>query len=249
MGSAENSCAHRSCAKDVEVVTENMVENDQDSTAGSDAETAAVTVEDGPAEKKRRNVTPPMEKAIREVLARVARGLRHNYKAIAAANGVTWQSLQSNVCRANSGKLVLSEPKTIEEKAVNKRVELGRSLALLTRVERLLNDTLQSLVLKAEHWNRKGKLHAYRDLGIPAVVADLASVTRLQQQKEQGYLAILEADSREKKAKSATDVQSEVMRDGLTDDERAREALKRKLAEKAAAAEAVTLEVLPDADA
>jgi hypothetical protein len=182
-------------------------------------------------EKKPMGMRPNTERAVREVLDRKKAGLSPSYKDVARRNGVSWRSLKTAVSKVLAGELHLGLPTDIEEMHIDAGVEMQRSLRLLNEMEQFCNDALEGLLKQARHFSGRGKLLAYRDLGIPLVIQDLHKVTALKIKKEEGYMAILDKLNAEKRAKAPmADIQAEVVRsDPQSMQVRAREALMRQI--------------------
>lgn len=184
---------------------------------------------DPPPNKDHRwSLRPQTQAAVMEVIERRRQGLRPAYKLVAIRHGVSEKSLRSAVSRVTTGQVKLA-PTSAEEIAIDKSLEMGRTLNSLDMLEQLLNTSLEGMVRKARVYADKGKPLAYRDMGVMLVVGDLAKINALRQQKEQGYLAILQKLQKEKQAKSAVaDVEGVVVSSStMTDELRAAAALRR----------------------
>lgn len=188
-----------------------------------------------PEPKKKIKLRPKMRDAVLEVLERRRMRLPASHRSVALRHGVAASSLKSTMSRYNAGEVDLGTPETAEEMHIDKAVEMRRSLAILDRLESLLNDTLEGLVERAHKFSQKGKLLAYREMGIPWVLADMRAIAGLRNLKEQGFMAILEKAMKEKQAKSAIDISSEKI-ESLSDEQRAAQALRRRIEESAQAA-------------
>jgi hypothetical protein len=178
-------------------------------------------------DKKPLGMRPNTERAVREVLDRQRANLSPAYKDVARRNGISHRALKTMVSKVKNGEAVLGLPTDLEEMQIDAGVEMQRTLRLLGELEHFCNDALEGLLKQARHYTARGKVLAYRDLGIPEVIGDLKQIANLRRTKEEGYMAILEKVNRERQVKSAVaDVHTEVFRsDSTSASLKAREAL------------------------
>lgn len=191
----------------------------------SETEQPSPNFDPEPQKDRRWSLRPNTQAAVLEVLERRRQGLRPAYRMVAIRHGVTENALRTSVSRVTTGQVKLA-PTTAEEIAVDKSIEMGRTLNSLDMLEQMLNSSLEGMIRRSRVYCDKGKPLAYRDMGVMLVVGDLAKINQLRQQKEQGYMAILQKLQKEKTAKaSVADVESEVVT--MTDELRAAAALRR----------------------
>ena len=182
--------------------------------------------------KKKLHLQPKTQAALIEVLERRRMRLSPNYKGVALRHGISWRSLKLAWSKFDSGLIELGHPTEPEDIAVDAQTELKRTLCSLAVLERLLNDSLAALIVRAQQYMARGKLLAYRDMGIPLILHDLKTLSQLRNIKEEGFMAILQKSLQEKDAKAAVaDVPSEKI-ETHSENQRAREALRRRLEER-----------------
>lgn len=182
-------------------------------------------------EKKPMGLKPNTERAVREVLERQRANLSPCYKEVARRNGISWKALKTAVSKVKGGEITLGLPGDIEEMQIDAGVEMQRTLRILAELEHFCNDALEGCLKQARHYSARGKLLAYRDLGIPLIVGDLKQIASLRRIKEEGYMAILEKMNQQRSPNApVADMQAEVMRADPTHASlRAREALMKRV--------------------
>lgn len=186
---------------------------------------------DSPAEeppvlkKKKLNLRPNTRLAVIEVLERARQRLPLDYKMVAGRHGCTWRTLKTLVSRFRRGEIELGVPDNAQEIAIDRKVEMQRSLASLDRLESLLCDSLDTLIIRSEKFHARGKMLAYRDMGVAFVLADLKSIQALRMAKEKGLITILRAAREERQLNEAIDIPTQVVNEA-SDAQIAAEALR-----------------------
>lgn len=149
--------------------------------------------------KKGQKVSFPMKCAILEVIESKKFFPQPNYRAVAMRHGLKPSSVRQAYSRWKRGLIDLGGAQSPEEHKVEVNVELQRTLNLVARGERLLNDRLQGVILKCEQAAAEGVYSTFYDLGAEKIVDSLRKLGSLRHMKEQGYLAILDALERKRK--------------------------------------------------
>lgn len=187
---------------------------------------------------------PSTEAAVIEVLMRIRARLTPSYKTIATKHGIHKQTLKNAVSMFRQGRVVLGTPMNPDEALVDRGAEHDRRLRLLNELGRMINESLEGLLQRAKPFHSKGKLLAYRDMGIPDVLKDMRLLGSVTRETEEGYMSFLEKMQREKevKAREVTPAAPEAI-EQLSDAERARRALQEQ-----AKQTAVDAEIVPPAE-
>lgn len=136
-----------------------------------------------------------MLQAIHEVLGRERLGFRPDYKNVADHHDVKPESLRRLMFEVKRGKLDISAPPDeIDKRETAMRAENEKSLLLLQRYERVLNNCFELKLKDAEKEIRQekpdvGKIIA---LDIAQIVRELNATRETRIKLEKGVLAILE---------------------------------------------------------
>lgn len=165
--------------------------------------------------KKPTGMKANMERAVRRVLQRKKDSLKPNFEDEARREGVSWGALKTTVWKVENGLVKLSLPEDLREAHIDSSVEMQRTLRLLGELEFFINDALDVQLAQARSYFKRGKVLAYRDLGIPLIIQDLRAVANVRRIKEEGYMAILDKlnQRRSKDVNPTTnDIQDDIMR-------------------------------------
>lgn len=147
--------------------------------------------------KPRQRVSQKTKVALLAVIESARYVKRVNLQAIAIRFGVKLSSLKQIWYRWNKGLVDLGEPETPEERSVETKVEMARTMMLVTRTEQFLNDQFESIMCLVRDAAAEGNKEAYFKFRVPEYVNALNQLARLRDTKEKGFLAMLDQANRD----------------------------------------------------
>lgn len=141
--------------------------------------------------KKKRKVSFRIKMALLDVIERKRIGSRVDYKAIGHRHRVPHMSLRKTYSEYARGWVDLGDPITVEEKAIDARLQHEKTLQLVRRYKALLLTSFEAVLLEAEDKASNGNVMFWKK-DMPFLLRELKDVTTIQSLHEKGYASILE---------------------------------------------------------
>lgn len=156
---------------------------------------AETPAEEKPWNKPRQKVSEKTRIALLACIesARFAKLSNGRLQALAIQCGVKYSTLKQTWYRWNKGLIDLGEPETPEEKSVEAKVEMMRTMEFCVRTEKFHNDWLEGAMVRVREETAAGNTAAYFQHGVDRVVNAMLQLARLREVKERGFLAIMES--------------------------------------------------------
>jgi hypothetical protein len=167
---------------------------------------AAAATEEAPAPEKPKKIggmTDRTRNAVIEYMELHRKGVPTTYAKVAKKHGVKMSSLRTAVFKVRKGTVSLGRPEDPVHVALDRRLQSQEMNRALDEYAQVLIFALQGKVKLAKEFQLKGKLLAYRDMGIPLIVQDIRALTTLQTVAKKGLVEVLSALNKEKEIKDA----------------------------------------------
>lgn len=121
-------------------------------------------------------------------------------QAVAIRCGIKSSTLTQVWYKWKKGLIDLGVAQTPEEKEVNAKAEMLRTVEYITQFEKFLNDQLQGKITKVKAATAKGQDNAFEKMGINKIIGAMVQIARLREIKERGFLAIMDNAVAERRA-------------------------------------------------
>src|SRR6266853_1698532 len=130
--------------------------------------------------------------ALLDVIERKRVSYRVDYRTIGLRHGVSGGSLRVLYGQWKKGEVDLGEPQTPQERAIDARVQMETSLVLFRRYKALLMKEFEGALFKAEDATTTKEANSWKDVGLPALRAEVSRVNDLILKTERGYVTIVD---------------------------------------------------------
>lgn len=178
--------------------------------------------------KHKRRLKPKTAWGVMEVIEAARYVKTPPIKAIATKRGLNYNTLKQAYHEWTKGLVDLGEAEKImpQQREIDARIEMGRSLAFCDRADAFMNDLLETTMGVVHAKAAEGRPVAFFELGVPDMIDAQLKIGRLRRMKEEGFMAILERekqrvqDEQRSRADTAKPVNGEVVKTTVSEVER-----------------------------